>query len=285
MILLAHGGAGIQTRPDEDEALYQAGMIRALQAGYGEKRALEAVVETICALERDELFNAGRGSVLAADGQARMDASLATSDGRAGAIGDSLLAHSAIRSARLVMERSPHTLLVGVGADDWLREMGATSPARNRISKGQRELWRRWKSGDDLDSLGTVGAVALDQKGRLAAGTSTGGLRGKQGGRVGDSAVHGGGTWCSGECAISLTGDGDTILARSSAARIALDIERGKGPRKTITRELEALHEEGAAAGCIVLLANGKSWSLRNCDLLNRGRADQKGIHVPLATE
>jgi beta-aspartyl-peptidase (threonine type) len=245
---------------------------------------LESVVATIAALEQDPLFNAGRGSVLSADCRVRMDASLATSDGRAGAVGDTIMASSAIRAARAVMEYSSHTLLVGSAADYWLRGRSLVSDPYLCITEDQYQLWRRWREGEDLDSLGTVGAVALHE-GRLAAGTSTGGLRGKTAGRVGDSAVPGAGTWCSEEVAISFTGDGDRILARASAARVASGIIAGGDPGDVIQSELEAFAGEDADAGCIALLQDGRSWAMRNCQLMNWGKKEQGDIFVPLATE
>jgi beta-aspartyl-peptidase (threonine type) len=279
MIVLAHGGAGRITQANQKP--YQDGMQQALL--HRENTALEAVIATCEALEEDPLFNAGCGSVLAADGQIRMDASLATSDGRTGAIGETALARSPIRAAWRIMEDSDHSLLVGGAADRWLISRGEASRPRDLLTEHQRELWNRWKAGEESDSLGTIGAVALDRNGGLAAGTSTGGLRGKAPGRVGDSAIVGAGTWCCSEAAISFTGDGDKILSRSSAARLAGKITAGKNPEEAIEEELRELHSVGADAGCIVLLRSGKYWARRNCQLLNWGVSENGKIHVPSA--
>ena len=276
MILLVHGGAGAG-RPEDSP--WSEGMFRALGCSGG--TALASVLGAVSCLEEDVLWNAGRGAVLASDGLPRLDASLALSSGEGGGVGNLLHVASPIRAAYWVLQ-SEYSLLVGSEAEDWLHERGMprTSPA-SRTTLEQQEKLLRWQAGEDLDSLCTVGAVALDNKGHLAAGTSTGGLRGKHPSRIGDSAVLGAGTWASSVCAISMTGDGDAILRRSSAARIAFDIGKGKKPRRAIRKELRALLEEGAAAGCIVLLGNGRSYIEKNCQTLHAGRNDNRGIWIP----
>jgi beta-aspartyl-peptidase (threonine type) len=261
-------------------------MARAVVSGWQSlsRGAIEAVAKTVEVLEDDPEFNAGRGAVLDQFGLPHLDASIG-SDGRYGAIGSSLAAHSAIRSALAVRDRSPHALLVGEYCDSWLVSQGLASSPLRRITPEQRQAWESWKSGQALDSLGTVGAVALDSHGRLAAGTSTGGLRGKAGGRVGDSAIPGSGTWADRQCAISMTGDGDRILERSSAARIALGIGRGYDPSSVIDEELRSLEAIEAPAGVIVLLADGRSFIRRNCQMMNGAWIDRRGGVVPRAND
>lgn len=276
VILLIHGGAGTEPASQEPERL-----LRALNSGLGQKSAFGAVTEAISKLEEDDFWNAGCGAVLAEDGLPRLDASLALSSGESGAVANLLEISSPIRAAGMVLQ-SPYSLLAGRDAELWLQKEGMElSPAATRITKYQEDLWLRWQEGEIRDSLCTVGAVALDPGGNLAAGTSTGGLRGKHPARIGDSAIVGAGTWACSQCAISMTGDGDAILRRSSAARIALAIRSGVRPRRAIRRELRALRNEGAPAGCIVLLAGGRSWMEKNCQTLYSARFDGSGITIP----
>jgi beta-aspartyl-peptidase (threonine type) len=234
----------------EAERAYRAALERALDAGVavldGGGSALAAVESAVVALEDDPLFNAGRGAVFAADGRHELDASIM--DGRtraAGAVAGVRRVRNPIRLARLVMERSAHVLLVGEGAESFAREQGvelvdpgwfSTARRRAQLAATKRELGEDVPTrsedtavdqeladaGPDDRTVGTVGAVALDADGHLAAATSTGGLTNKRPGRVGDSPVIGAGTYADDRaCAVSVTGTGELFLRAVVAYDVA----------------------------------------------------------------
>jgi beta-aspartyl-peptidase (threonine type) len=196
----------------------------ALHAGYTVLQvggsALDAVTATVVALEDCPLFNAGRGAVLNADGEHEMDASVM--DGAtlaAGGVACVQRIRNPVLAARAVMERSPHVLLAGKGAERFARRQGlAFAPPRYFLTEERQEaLKKRLK-----DHHGTVGAVALDRAGNLAAATSTGGYTGKLPGRIGDSPLVGAGTWAeNATCAVSGTGLGEAFIRAAVAHDIA----------------------------------------------------------------
>ena len=224
-----HGGAGVidpaQMTP-EKAAAYRAGLAAALDAGYAILErggsSLDAVTAAVRMLEDDPLFNAGRGAVLNQDGDAELDAAIM--DGRgphAGAVAAVRHVKNPIELARLVMERSPHVLLVGDGAEEFALEQGVVLVPRGyfrtRARMDQLEEERRAQEGHVAapapPGKGTVGAVALDRAGNLAAATSTGGLTNKHKGRVGDTPLIGAGTYASNDsCAVSGTGEGEYFI-------------------------------------------------------------------------
>jgi len=207
--LAMHGGAGVIERGDltpEKEVAFRAAMLTAMDAGAKVLRqggsSLDAVEATIRVLEDDPLFNAGRGAVFTADGRNELDASIM--DGakrRAGAVAGVTRTRNPISLARAVMERSPHVMLAREGADQFSVEQGLeqVDPSYFRTEQRWQQLldWRRdnAKLLDPTHSRGTVGAVAIDVNGHVAAGTSTGGMTGKRWGRVGDSPLIGAGTF------------------------------------------------------------------------------------------
>jgi beta-aspartyl-peptidase (threonine type) len=231
--LAIHGGAGVIERgsltPDQERA-YRAAMSTALEAGAGVLRrggsSLDAVEAAIRVLEDDALFNAGRGAVFTADGRNELDASIM--DGRtrmAGAVAGITRTRNPISLARAVMEESPHVMLAREGADQFSVEQGLdqVDPSYFRTERRWQQLldWRREnaEAADPTLSRGTVGAIAFDMNGHLAAGTSTGGMTGKRWGRIGDSPVIGAGTYAvDGNCAVSATGSGEFFI-RAGAAR------------------------------------------------------------------
>jgi isoaspartyl peptidase/L-asparaginase-like protein (Ntn-hydrolase superfamily) len=274
-VLAVHGGAGGLTRARLDgdtEAALRAGLATALRAGHavlaGGGGALEAVVRAVVALEADPRFNAGRGSVLTADGRVEMDA--AVMDGRARAVGAvacvSCVAHP-VALARRVLERTDHVLLVGAGAealaDDGTPELTRVDPASlvtaERAAQLERLRAKDAGSGLDHDVDGTVGAVARDAAGHLAAATSTGGMVGQQPGRVGDSPIAGAGTWADdATCAVSATGQGETFVRCAFAHEVDASMrlaERrlGEACRQALAR-VAAL---GGRGGCIALGRSG----------------------------
>lgn len=260
-----HGGAGVIERANlspEQDAAYRAALTRALEAGAAVLRdggvALDAVQAAIQIMEDDPLFNAGRGAVFTAAGRNELDAAVMNgADLTAGAVAGLTTTRHPIAAARAVMEQSPHVMLTGEGADAF-----AASQGLEQVSPSFFFTQRRWdqlirlltEQGVALPPLppagapgspiggqasnepapplnerkfGTVGAVALDIQGNLAAGTSTGGTTGKRWGRVGDVPVIGAGTYASNQdgCAVSATGDGEfyirATVARDICARIA----------------------------------------------------------------
>ncbi len=228
-VLAIHGGAGTMAPSSMDaeaDHAHRAGLHRALMAGHqvlaAGGPAIEAVTAAVVALEDDPLFNAGRGAVFARNGQHEMDA--AVMDGatlRIGAVAGICGPRNPVLSARAVMDHAPHVLLAGPGALEFLRAHGVTFADAEYF-----HTTRRWEAMqavlrtetkfsadlDDADRHGTVGAVALDQSGGLAAATSTGGMTGKLPGRVGDTPIPGAGTWADAACAMSATGHGESFI-------------------------------------------------------------------------
>ncbi|KUF09977.1 isoaspartyl peptidase/L-asparaginase family protein [Pseudoponticoccus marisrubri] len=236
--LALHGGAGTILKSKmtpEREAAYHDGLARALEAGEAVLRAggaaMDAVTEAVCALEDEPLFNAGRGAVYTTEGQQEMDACVMDgSDRRAGAVAGIFGPKNPIRLARAVMERTPHVCLIGPNALELAREAGLAFGDRDyfftqpRWDSLQRTLEMRARGEDDDDPArrhGTVGAVACDRAGNLAAATSTGGMTAKLPGRVGDTPIPGAGTFAdNATCAVSGTGHGEVFIRWSAGAEI-----------------------------------------------------------------
>jgi L-asparaginase / beta-aspartyl-peptidase len=231
--LAIHGGAGViepGSLTPEKEAAYRASLTRALETGAkilsSGGASLDAVEAAVKVLEDDPLFNAGKGAVFTAEGRNELDASIM--DGRtrlAGAVAGVTRTKNPVSLARAVMEKSKHVILAGPGADAFSLQQGLeqVDPGYFRTEeRWQQFLQWRDKTGALIDrshAYGTVGAVALDQAGHMAAATSTGGTTGKRWGRVGDSPIIGAGTYAEDKmCAISATGDGEFFI-RGSAAR------------------------------------------------------------------
>lgn len=235
--LAVHGGAGILDRaaltPDKERA-YRAGLDEALRAGAAVLDqggpALDAVAAAVRVLEDNPLFNAGRGAVFTAEGRNELDAAIM--DGKtqgAGAVAGVTRTRHPIDLARAVMEQSPHVMLTGAGADLFSKERGLeqVDPGWFRTEERWQQLlaWRQKQQAaiDPTHLFGTVGAVAIDEDGNLAAATSTGGMTGKRWGRVGDSPIIGAGAYAkNGQCAVSATGSGEYFI-RESAARQVCD--------------------------------------------------------------
>jgi L-asparaginase / beta-aspartyl-peptidase len=228
--LAIHGGAGVIERakmPPEREAVYRAGLEAALDAGYAilarGGTSVDAVAAAVRTMEDDPHFNAGRGAVLDAHGDAELDAAIMDGNGpRAGAVAGVRHVKNPIDLARLVMDKSPHVLLVAGGAEEFALEQGVVlvAPEYFRTEERVHELQEaqraaRERAAAPLNPLpkGTAGAVALDRAGNLAAATSTGGLTNKHVGRVGDSPIIGAGTYANNEsCAVSGTGWGEYFM-------------------------------------------------------------------------
>ena len=235
LAIAVHGGAGTlppaELMPDRQLA-FRGGIESALRAGFvileRGGSSLDAVVAAVQVLEDDPLFNAGRGSVLAANGEHELDASIMDGrDLRAGSVTGVRHVRNPIRLARLVMDRSPHVMLAGAGAEEFAREQGLEPVPNDHFTTERRRLeLARVLRGEDKAGgeavLGTVGAVALDSAGNLAAATSTGGMTGKKWGRIGDSPIIGAGTYAAnGCCAVSATGHGEYFIRAAVAHEIA----------------------------------------------------------------
>ena len=262
--IVVHGGAG--RYPNDDAGDRAAGCERAARAGWHLLQrggtALDAVEAAVVVLEDDPLFNAGRGAPLNAAGEVELDASIM--DGatlRAGAVGALRGVPNPVRVARRLLEQGRHVLLVGDGAHAYAQQQGiATCEPAQLAIEAQR---RRWQ-----ERHGTVGAVALDAGGRLAAATSTGGRFDKLPGRVGDSALIGCGTLADELSAVSCTGMGEAII-RVQMARSAADLVRAGLDPDTAARESLAMlvARTDSEAGLIVLDRNGRvgySWNARH---------------------
>ena len=241
--LAIHGGAGTispeQITPEMERDL-RTGLQRSLDAGHAilknDGSSLDAVVAAVRVLEDDPLFNAGRGAVFTSAGTHEMDA--AVMDGRtlmAGAIGAVRRIRNPIDLARAIMERSPHVMLVGESAEDFAREIGLEIVEQKYFFTEQR--WQalervratRTELLSEADRHGTVGAVALDQSGNLAAATSTGGNTNKWPGRIGDTSIIGAGTYANNQtCAVSATGDGEFFMRAVAAHDVSALMEYGR---------------------------------------------------------
>ncbi|MDX2111895.1 MAG: isoaspartyl peptidase/L-asparaginase [Verrucomicrobiota bacterium] len=241
--LALHGGSGTLLRQDmspELEYAYREALGSALSLGWGilaaNGSALEAVQAVVEALEDCPLFNAGRGSVFTAEGKHEMDAAIMNgADRRAGAVAGIRLVRNPIQLARRVLERGEFVLLSGTGAEAFAREEGiAFAPESYFFTELRHRQWlearalERVVMDHDLPGkkFGTVGAVACDARGHIAAATSTGGLTGKRFGRIGDSPLIGSGTYANdATCAVSCTGYGEEFIRGQAAYDVAARME------------------------------------------------------------
>lgn len=302
-VLVIHGGAGVERRdlsPAEESAA-RAALRQALVKGHAVltagKPALEAVTAAITVLEDDPTFNAGKGAVFTHDGRNELDASLM--DGatlKAGAVAGVQRVRNPILLAEAVMQHSPHVMMVGQGAEAFASSQGMTlvDPSYFRTDKRWEQLQNALKeeaSGQahaDLETarhFGTVGAVALDKDGKLAAGTSTGGMTNKRYGRVGDSPIIGAGTYADAGCAVSGTGWGEYYIRTAAAHDICARMQYLKqGPveagRAVINERIPALGGDG---GAIVLSADGRAATPFNTQGMYRGWIGADGVpHVAI---
>ena len=234
--IVIHGGAGssIDNLPDSLKNAYRHELSAALTKGENILKAggtsLDAVEAAVRYMEDSPLFNAGKGAVLNEDGVAEMDAAIMNGkDLSCGAVGAVHFTKNPISLARAVMEKTQHILLVGAGADKFSKESGLEQKsAKYFIVPKSYEDWLKSKS-----KRGTVGAVALDKSGNLAAATSTGGLAGKMSGRVGDAPLINCGTYANNKtCAVSCTGIGEKFIRNTIAFRVSAQMEYSNKPLK-----------------------------------------------------
>ncbi len=321
--IVVHGGAGVIERsalgPDGDKA-YRAGIDRAIHAGAAvlDKggSAVDAVEATLKVFEDDPLFNAGKGAVFTREGKNEMDASIMDgSNLKAGAVAGVTRPRHPISAARAVMDKSPHVMIAGPGADAFaasvglqmeepsyfftesrwqslvkqLKKEGKPIPSRPAgvPPEGATVPVAQFDESPDMRHYGTTGAVALDLQGNIAAGTSTGGMQGKMPGRIGDSPIIGAGTYASNQsCAVSSTGSGEYFI-RLGVAREVCNLVYFKGMKlqdaadQVIHKELEALHGDG---GVIAITPDGQlAWSFNTPGMfrarLVEGGTVQMGIY------
>jgi L-asparaginase / beta-aspartyl-peptidase len=294
LAIAIHGGAGTISHTAmsaDNEASYRAGLAAALDAGYGVLdgggSSLDAVSAAVRSLEDDPLFNAGRGAVLAHDGSVELDA--AVMEGRqlrAGAVAGIRRIRNPVVLARLVMERSPYVMLIGAGAEEFAVEQGlALVPNeyfRTAIRERQLERVRHGARAaiNDLAALGTVGAVARDAHGDLAAATSTGGLMDKRCGRVGDSPIIGAGTYAdNASCAVSATGHGEFFIRHAVAHDICARVAYGGVALARAVQDVLQLRLKpvGGEGGVIAIDPAGEVAMDFNTDGMYRGFCNSRG--------
>jgi len=291
--IAVHGGAGAVPRAaltPEREARYREGLERALDAGYalleGGGSSLDAVTTAVRILEDDPLFNAGHGAALTRDGAAELDAAIM--DGRqlrAGAVASVRHVRNPIELARRVMEKSRHVLLVGAGAEEFaLEEKFQLVPNlyfRTAERVEQLEAEQRGARVSDLvpSTRGTVGAVARDTAGNLAAATSTGGMTNKRPGRVGDSPIIGAGTYAkNGVCAVSATGHGEYFIRAVAAHHVCTAVEyRGLSLEQAVREVLQVLSGLGGDGGLLAVDRDGVPVMQFSTDGMFRGARDAGG--------
>ncbi|WP_260705315.1 isoaspartyl peptidase/L-asparaginase family protein [Edaphobacter flagellatus] len=311
--IVLHGGAGVIERksmnPETDA--YRAALKKSVQAAADvlDKggSSVDAIIAAIRLMEDDPLFNAGKGAVFTADGKNELDAAIMEgSTMRAGAVAGVTRTKNPITLARAVMEKSPHVMLIGAGADQFAASVGL-----EQVDPGYFFTERRWQSlirqlkkenaplpprpagappapagglaeiePPDAHKYGTVGVVALDRNGNIAAGTSTGGTQAKRWGRVGDSPIIGAGTYASNQsCAVSATGTGEYFI-RLTVARTICSLVQYKGMKledavdQVVQKDLRAIHGDG---GVIAITPDGQlAWSF-NTPGMYRARLTEGG--------
>jgi len=279
-VLAIHGGAGPgPAEPDGDGtrwARQAAGLAAALGAGravlHDGGPALDAVVAAVALMEDDEEWNAGRGSALTAAGTVELDAAVA--DGRArrlGAVACVTGVRHPVEAARAVLDDGRHVLLAGPGAEAFARAAGLRFESPGWFVTPRRR--------QDLARYGTVGAVARDAEGHLAAATSTGGRTAQLPGRVGDSPIPGAGTWADdATCAVSATGIGEAFLRAAFAHEVDARLRLvGAGLDAACRAALAEVAAAGGDGGCIALAAEGRPVLPFTTTLMHRGWAEVGG--------
>ncbi|WP_338015084.1 isoaspartyl peptidase/L-asparaginase family protein [Pseudoxanthomonas daejeonensis] len=303
-LLVIHGGAGVEraSLSAEEEAEARKALAAALRAGHAQlkagKPAVEAVSAAIQVLEDAPQFNAARGAVFTHDGKNELDASIMDgASNRAGAIAGVHRVKNPILLARAVMDHSRHVMMVGDGAEAFAAEQGIAlvDPSYFRTEKRWQQLQQALAEEAKAQAsstplvlpgkayFGTVGALALDAQGKLAAGTSTGGMTNKRYGRVGDAPIIGAGTWADARCAVSGTGWGEFYIRSAAAHEICARVRLGGQP---LARAAEGVIDRdipkaGGDGGAIALGADGSVAFPFNTEGMYRGWIGADGVpHV-----
>lgn len=309
-VMVIHGGAGTiekQHMTAEKEAAYTTALTEALQSGYdllkAGKSSMDAVQAAVNVMENSPLFNAGKGAVFTNEGKNELDASIM--DGKtlkAGAVAGVTNIKNPINAARAVMDKSEHVMMVGKGAELFAAANGCdTVPASYFFTQERWDQLQRTKRKEEIGraafrnvdirkskisgisdvdrKFGTVGAVALDKAGDLAAGTSTGGMTNKRYGRVGDSPIIGAGTYCNNLTAgISSTGWGEYYIREVAANRVSALIElKNLSIEEATTQVIDEIGKMGGNGGIIGLDKSGKVAMTFNTSGMYRGTVDENG--------
>ncbi|MCB1051334.1 MAG: isoaspartyl peptidase/L-asparaginase [Acidobacteria bacterium] len=283
-----HGGAGTIRKSlitPEQEKAYVDKLSEAIDAGYAVLEsggsATDAVERTLMLLEDSPLFNAGKGAVFAHSGRNELDASIMQGSGEAGAVAGVLHIRNPIRLARKVMENSNHVLLSGEGAEQFAQEQGVAlvDPTYFYTERQWEALQAAIKDEQAKPKkMGTVGCVALDQNGNLAAGTSTGGLTNKKFGRIGDSPIIGAGTFAeNGVAGVSCTGQGEYFIRNVIAYEVIAQMKWAKRDLAQATQFAihEKLQKSGGIGGLVALDAQGNVSFAFNTEGMYRGYRKQ----------
>ena len=297
--LVVHGGAGSERIAHDDpehEAQARAGLSEALEAGAAilaaGGTAIDAVEAAARVLEENACFNAGRGSVLTEQGEVELDAAIMDGrDRRAGAVAVIKTTRAPISLARRLMERGPHVFLVGAAADRFAAAAGIDQVANDFfiLPERRRQLAESLAAGSAADPIkyGTVGAVAVDVQGNVAAATSTGGITAKRWGRVGDSPLIGSGTYADNRsAAVSATGSGEYFIRAVAAHQVAERVNIG---RQSLQEALDATLADvaglGGKGGLIAVSPNGEAaWGFTT-PAMYRGIAGAAGRSVRIYSE
>jgi beta-aspartyl-peptidase (threonine type) len=302
-VLLIHGGAWAM--PDDAVAAHEDGIAKALAAGYSllenGASAVDAVEAAVAVMEDDETFDAGRGSFLTQDGRVQMDALLMNGENlRTGGVACVERIRNPIHAARLVLDKSPHVYFVGTGAERFARQHGMAlcdnmelvipreqerlykAQAAERAGLPDETFSGSLDSGSLLDSHDTVGAVALDRHGNIAAGTSTGGTLNKAPGRVGDSSLIGCGCYADNlTAAVSLTGWGEPIM-KLVLGKWAVDrVAAGASPDEAAHEAIDYLFDRlGGHGGIILLGPDGRVGLAHNTPRMAWGLRTVAGVEI-----
>jgi beta-aspartyl-peptidase (threonine type) len=295
LAIAIHGGAGVidpAKMTPQRAASYRAGLAAALDAGYAILErggsSLDAVTAAVRIMEDDPQFNAGRGAVLNHEGDAELDAAIMDGNGpRAGAVAGVRHVRNPVELARLVMEKSPHVLLVAEGAEEFALEQGMVlvprgyfrTEARVRELDEARQTEALQLKATAPGATGTVGAVALDRAGHLAAATSTGGLTNKHRGRVGDSPIVGAGTYADdASCAVSGTGQGEFFIRQVVAYDVCALLQyRHLTLAQAVREVIQKLRASGGEGGVIAVDRSGNIALDFNSVGMFRGARDSRG--------
>jgi L-asparaginase / beta-aspartyl-peptidase len=298
IVFVIHGGAGTINKRDMTPQLeeeYRAKLNEALLAGHkilkDGGRSLDAVEHAIKILEDSPLFNAGKGAVFTNAGTNELDASIMDGESlKAGAVAAVTRIKNPISLARLVMDKSPHVMMIGRGAEQFAKQNGISF-----VSQRYFYTERRWKALQQIKRLekerspsnrinedkkhGTVGAVALDSFGNLAAGTSTGGMTNKRFGRVGDSPIIGAGTYADNEsCAVSATGHGEYFIRGVIAFNLSALVKyKGLSLEEAGKEAIKRLAELGGTGGVIAIDRDGNITMPFNTEGMYRAYIDRDG--------
>lgn len=284
--IVIHGGAGSVSKAISTEARnrYLNSLNKALEIGQqilkNGGNAIDAVTQVVVQLENDSLFNAGRGAVLNENGDVELDASIMNGKTLAcGAVAGIKRVKNPILLARAVMQNSRHIFMIGEGAERFAKENGLEFVS-NEYFKTQ-EMKRFWQEARENETRGTVGAVALDRYGNLAAATSTGGMHNKRQGRVGDAAIIGAGTYANNKtCAISTTGWGEKFIRQVVAYQISALMEHKGYSLHRAAEEVLYNRLEPKDGGVIGVDKNGNIVALFTTPSMFRGWATSKGDFV-----